>query len=89
MIWDGAPEQLLLKAGASEGDLDRGSSLDANLKKLMADRIYIIAFNIPADFYNFKNWAGIISVKTLTSKNIGCRKGAYSKRVFYGRSSPQ
>ncbi len=60
-VRDGAPEQLLLKAGAKEGDLDRGSSLDANLKKLIAGRIDIVAFNVPAALYNLKKLGADLS----------------------------
>jgi len=51
-VRDGAPEQLLLKAGVPERALDRGNSIEANLKKLLAGRVDMVAFNIPAVMYN-------------------------------------
>ena len=51
-VRDGAPEQLLLKAGVPEQTLDRGNGIEANLKKLLAGRVDLVAFNIPAVMYN-------------------------------------
>ena len=51
-VRDGAPEQLLVKAGVPEKALDRGNGIEANLKKLLAGRVDMVAFNIPAVMYN-------------------------------------
>jgi len=51
-VRDGAPEQLLVKAGVPEQSLDRGNGIEANLKKLLAGRVDMVAFNIPAVIYN-------------------------------------
>lgn len=51
-VRDGAPEQLLVKAGVPEQRLDRGNGIEANLKKLVAGRVDMVAFNIPAVMYN-------------------------------------
>lgn len=53
-VRESAPEQLLLKDGASEDNLDRTASLESNLKKLLAGRVDAIAFNIPSALYNLK-----------------------------------
>ena len=47
-IRDGAPEQLLLKAGVPADCLDRIASPELNIKKLEAGRIDMFAFNIPS-----------------------------------------
>ena len=54
---DGAPEQLLVKAGVTEKALDRGNGIEANLKKLLAGRVDMVAFNIPAVMYNLARMA--------------------------------
>ena len=51
-VRDGAPEQLLVSAGVPERSLDRGNGIEANLKKLLAGRVDMVAFNIPAVRYN-------------------------------------
>ena len=51
-VRDGAPEQLLVQAGVPEQSLDRGNGIEANLKKLLAGRVDMVAFNIPAVMYN-------------------------------------
>lgn len=51
-VRDGAPEQLLVKAGVPEQSLDRGNGIEANLKKLLAGRVDMVAFNIPAVMFN-------------------------------------
>lgn len=53
-VREGAPEQLLLGAGADESKLDRVASLEQNLKKLINNRIDALAFNIPSALYNLK-----------------------------------
>ena len=50
-IRDGAPEQLVIKAGIEESSLDRISQPDLNIKKLQAGRIDMFAFNVPTTFY--------------------------------------
>ncbi len=50
-IRDGAPEQLVLKAGIEEKDLDRIASPDSNIKKLQAGRIDLFAFSVPSTRY--------------------------------------
>jgi len=57
-VRDGAPEQLIVKAGANIEKLDRGTALDLNIKKLMSDRIDCLAFNVPAAFYNISKMGG-------------------------------
>ena len=51
-VRDGAPEQLLVKAGVPEQALDRGNGIEANLRKLLAGRVDLVAFNVPAIRYN-------------------------------------
>jgi polar amino acid transport system substrate-binding protein len=51
-VRDGAPEQLLVKAGVPEKALDRGNGIEANLRKLLDARVDMVAFNIPAVMYN-------------------------------------
>lgn len=51
-VRDGAPEQLLVKAGVPERALDRGNGIEANLRKLLAGRVDMVAFNVPAIRYN-------------------------------------
>ena len=50
-IRDGAPEQLVLKAGIEEKDLDRIASPESNIKKLQAGRIDLFAFSVPSTRY--------------------------------------
>ena len=50
-IRDGAPEQLVLKAGIAEKDLDRIASPESNIKKLQAGRIDLFAFSVPSTRY--------------------------------------
>lgn len=57
-VRDGAPEQALISKGAKEEWLDRGASLDANIKKLIAGRIDLLAFNVPATLYNIAKNGG-------------------------------
>jgi polar amino acid transport system substrate-binding protein len=45
-IRDGAPDQLLLKAGIPESRLDRIASPESNIKKLLAGRIDLIGFSV-------------------------------------------
>jgi len=53
-IREGAPEQLLLKAGAPESSLDRGTNMQSNMSKLVAGRIDAFAINILAAQYYAK-----------------------------------
>lgn len=57
-VRDGAPEQTLISKGAKEEWLDRGASLDANIKKLMAGRVDLLAFNVPSALYNIAKNGG-------------------------------
>ncbi len=50
-IRDGAPEQLVLKTGIEEKDLDRITSPESNIKKLQAGRIDLFAFSVPSTRY--------------------------------------
>jgi len=50
-IRDGAPEQLVLKAGLKEGHLDRIADPKLNIKKLRAGRIDLFAFSVPTTRY--------------------------------------
>jgi polar amino acid transport system substrate-binding protein len=50
-IRDGAPEQLVLKGGLMENDLDRIASPESNIKKLQAGRIDLFAFSVPSTRY--------------------------------------
>ena len=50
-IRDGAPEQLVLKGGVQERNLDRIASPGANIKKLQAGRVDLFAFNVPSTRY--------------------------------------
>lgn len=50
-VRDGAPEQLLLAAGVPESALDRGPGIEANLRKLLAGRVDLVAFNVPGALY--------------------------------------
>jgi ABC-type amino acid transport substrate-binding protein len=50
-IRDGAPEQLVLKAGVDVAGLDRIGDPELNIKKLQAGRIDMFAFNIPSTRY--------------------------------------
>ncbi len=50
-IRDGAPEQLVLKAGITEKDLDRIANPESNIKKLQAGRIDLFAFSVPSTRY--------------------------------------
>jgi ABC-type amino acid transport substrate-binding protein len=50
-IRDGAPEQLLLRAGVPEKGLDRIAGPELNIKKLQAGRIDMFAFNVPSTQY--------------------------------------
>ena len=45
-IRDGAPDQLLLKAGIPESHLDRIASPESNIKKLLAGRIDLMGFSV-------------------------------------------
>mgnify|MGYP001545197755 CR=1 FL=1 len=53
-VQDGAPEQLLLKAGVSIKNMERLSHPTPNIKKLSSGRIDLFAFNIPTTKYLFK-----------------------------------
>ncbi len=50
-IRDGAPEQLILRAGIPEKSLDRIAGPELNIKKLQAGRIDLFAFNVPSTRY--------------------------------------
>lgn len=50
-IRNGAPEQLVIKAGVEEDALDRISDPAANIKKLQSGRIDLFAFNVPTTRY--------------------------------------
>jgi len=50
-IRDGAPEQLVLKAGIPETSLDRISNPELNIKKLKSGRIDMFAFSVPTTKY--------------------------------------
>ena len=50
-IRDGAPEQLVIKAGVDENKLNRIASPTSNIKKLNYDRIDLFAFNVPTTMY--------------------------------------
>ncbi len=50
-IRDGAPEQLVVKAGIPEESLDRIADPELNIKKLAHGRIDLFAFNIPTTRY--------------------------------------
>ena len=50
-IRDGAPEQLVLKAGIEKKDLDRIASPESNIRKLQAGRIDLFAFSVPSTRY--------------------------------------
>jgi len=54
-VIDGAPEQLLIKAGFPQDKLDRIPRPDLNVKKLAAGRIDIFVFNVPTALYLIKN----------------------------------
>jgi polar amino acid transport system substrate-binding protein len=54
-IRDGAPEQLLLKAGFDADNLDRAPSPEQNIKKLVANRVDALAFNIDSTRYSMKS----------------------------------
>ena len=54
-ILDGAPEQLLLKAGYNADNLDRAPSPEQNIKKLVANRFDALAFNIDSTRYSMKS----------------------------------
>lgn len=47
----GAPEQLVLKGGLPERNLDRIASPESNIKKLQAGRIDLFAFSVPSTRY--------------------------------------
>jgi polar amino acid transport system substrate-binding protein len=53
-IREGAPEQMLIEAGADVSSLDRGANLNQGLLKLKNNRIQAFAFNVPAALYNLK-----------------------------------
>lgn len=53
-VRDGAPEQLLLDAGANMDSLERVKSIDQNLRMLVMERVDMIAYNIPSTLYNLK-----------------------------------
>ena len=50
-IRDGAPEQLVLRGGVPESDLDRIADPVLNIKKLQAGRIDLFAFSVPSTRY--------------------------------------
>jgi polar amino acid transport system substrate-binding protein len=50
-IRDGAPEQLVVKLGVDQKDLDRIASPESNIKKLQAGRIDLFAFSVPSTKY--------------------------------------
>ena len=50
-VRDGAPEQLLLKAGVSAGQLSRLAFPKMNIKKLQTDRIDLFVFNVQTTRY--------------------------------------
>ncbi len=54
-IRDGAPEQLLIKAGFDADKLDRVPKPEQNIKKLVADRIDVLAFNTDSTRYTMKS----------------------------------
>ncbi len=54
-ILDGAPEQLLLKAGFVADNLDRAVSPEQNINKLLADRFDALAFNTDSTRYTMKS----------------------------------
>ena len=53
-VRDGAPEQLLLDAGTNINNLERVTSIELNLKKLVFGRINMLAYNVPSALYNLK-----------------------------------
>lgn len=53
-ILDGAPEQLLVKAGFDAAKLERVPKPEQNVKKLAAGRIDAIAFNVDSTRYTMK-----------------------------------
>lgn len=53
-IREGAPEQLLVKAGADVSKFDRGARPELQIKKLNADRIDLFSFNLPTAQYMMK-----------------------------------
>lgn len=50
-IREGAPEQLLVKAGGDVNTFDRASRADLQIKKLNAGRIDLFSFNLPTAQY--------------------------------------
>ena len=54
-VLDGAPEQLLIKAGFDTGKLQRVPKPEYNIKKLAADRIDALAFNTASTRYTMKS----------------------------------
>jgi len=53
-IVNGAPEQLLIKAGADSGKLDRTAKVDGNILKLQSGRIDAFTINILSAQYEMK-----------------------------------
>lgn len=53
-VRDAAPEQLLIERGVALSSLDRGTSPESNLLKLIADRIDAVAWNFPSVAYNLR-----------------------------------
>jgi polar amino acid transport system substrate-binding protein len=71
-VRDGAPEQLLLAAGVPESALDRGPGIEANLRKLLAGRVDMVAFNVPGalhTLYRMGNDPAMCSVVHVLKEN--------------------
>ena len=54
VIRDGAPEQMLVKGGIDPEKLDKGARADVNIRKLIEDRIDLMAFNLQTGRYMMK-----------------------------------
>jgi polar amino acid transport system substrate-binding protein len=73
-IPNGAPEQLLVKAGADSTKLDRTAKVDGNILKFQSGRIDAFAINVLSAQYEMKkmniNWEEYEIVYTLKEGNL-------------------